>query len=159
MISGVELDASQARVTLLDLPDQPGHAARVFRSIGEAGVFVDMIVQSAGHGGNTHLSFTVPRPEADRAAEAAGAAVPGGTVQVERELAKLSVIGVGMRTHTGVATRMFGALAERGINISLINTSEVRINVATDIEHGREGIECLRQAFALPEGAGRDPGP
>ena len=64
-------------------------------------------------------------------------------------MAKLSVIGVGMRTHTGVATRMFGALADRGINVTLINTSEVRINVATDIARGREGLECLRRAFAL----------
>jgi aspartate kinase len=151
VISGVELDEGQARVTLLNLPDLPGHAARVFREIGDAGVFVDMIVQSAGHGGNTHLSFTVPRAEADRAAEAASRAEPGGRIAVERELAKFSVIGVGMRTHTGVATRMFGALAERGINIALINTSEVRINVATEIGQGREGIECLRRAFALPE--------
>jgi aspartate kinase len=151
VISGVELDESQARVTLMDLPDLPGHAARVFREVGDAGVFVDMIVQNAGHGGNTHLSFTVPRASADRAAEAARRAEPGSTVVVERELAKLSVIGVGMRTHTGVATRMFGALADRGINIALINTSEVRINVATDIARGREGIECLRRAFALPE--------
>jgi aspartate kinase len=151
VISGVELDEGQARITLLDLPDRPGHAAQVFREIGEAGVFVDMIVQSAGHGGNTHLSFTVPRAEADRAAEAASRAEPGGKVAVERSLAKLSVVGVGMRTHTGVATRMFGALAERGINIALINTSEVRINVATELGQGREGIECLRKAFALPE--------
>ena len=72
-------------------------------------------------------------------------------VSVEPSLAKLSVVGVGMRTHTGVATRMFAALAERGININLINTSEVRINVGTDISRGREGLECLRKAFALTE--------
>ena len=70
-------------------------------------------------------------------------------VSVEPALAKLSVIGVGMRTHTGVATRMFAALAERGININLINTSEVRINVGTDIARGQEGLECLKRAFAL----------
>ncbi len=151
IISGVEVDDSQARVTILDLPDQPGSAARVFREIGNANVFVDMIVQNAGRSGNTHLSFTVPRGEAERASEAARRAVPGGKVVVQSHLAKLSVKGVGMRTHTGVATRMFGALAERKINIALINTSEVRINVATDFERGQEGIECLRQAFLLPE--------
>jgi aspartate kinase len=70
-------------------------------------------------------------------------------VSVEPALAKLSVIGVGMRTHTGVATRMFGALAGNGININLINTSEVRINVGTDIARGQEGLECLKRAFAL----------
>ncbi len=151
VISGVELDETQARVTLLNLPDAPGHAARVFQEIGRAGVFVDMIVQDAGRDGITNLSFTVPRPEADRAADAARQAVAGAQVQVERELAKLSVIGVGMRTHTGVALRMFGALAEQDINIALINTSEVRINVVTAIARGRDGIGCLRQAFALPE--------
>ena len=71
--------------------------------------------------------------------------------RIWESLAKLSVLGVGMRTHTGVATRMFGALAERGINIILINTSEVRINVATDSSHGAEALSCLRRAFALPE--------
>ncbi len=149
VISGVELDENQARVTVFNVPDQPGYAARVFRQIGEAGVFVDMIVQNVSTAGKTLLSFTVPREAAARAAEAARA-VGSGEVSVETTLAKLSVLGVGMRTHTGVATRMFGALAERGINIALINTSEVRINVATDIARGQEGLACLRQTFSLP---------
>src|SRR5262249_6303749 len=91
------------------------------------------------------LSFTVPRAEADRAA-AAASTVGAGQVLVEPALAKLSVLGVGMRSHAGVATRMFGALAERGINISLINTSEVRINVVTDIDRRAEGRDCLGRA-------------
>ncbi len=85
---------------------------------------------------------------ADRAVQAVAAAGID-EVSVEPALAKLSVVGVGMRTHTGVATRMFAALAERGININLINTSEVRINVGTDIARGQEGLECLKRAFAL----------
>jgi aspartate kinase len=149
VISGVELDEDQARVTVLNVPDQPGYAARLFREIAKADVFVDMIVQSAGSSDNTHLSFTVPRAQADRAAQAAIRA-GSNEVLVEPEIAKLSVLGVGVRTHTGAATRMFGALAERGINIGLINTSEVRINVATDFKHGREGLACLRTTFALP---------
>jgi aspartate kinase len=156
VISGVDLDDSQARVTLFNVPDQPGIAARVFRRIAEAGVFVDLIVQNASTAGNTHLSFTVPRGEADRAAAAVAAEAGPGDVRVERELAKLSVMGVGMRTHTGVATRMFGALAERDINIALINTSEVRINVVTDFARGAEALDCLRRAFPLP---GESPGP
>jgi aspartate kinase len=152
VISGVELDEGQARVTVFDVPDQPGYAARVFRRIADAGVFVDMIVQNVSTAGNTHLSFTVPRDAAESAARAVRADGPG-EVSVEPALAKLSVLGVGMRTHTGVATRMFGALAERGINIALINTSEVRINVATDIARGQEGLACLKQTFDLPNGA------
>jgi aspartate kinase len=148
VIAGVELDESQARVALFHVPDRPGHAASVFRAIAEAGVFVDMIVQNVGARGDSLLSFTVARTAAERAVKAVKAA---GIVEVSVEpaLAKLSVIGVGMRTHTGVATRMFAALAERGININLINTSEVRINVGTDIARGQEGLECLKRAFAL----------
>ncbi len=150
VISGVELDTTQARVTLLDLPDRPGHAARVFQEIAEAGVFVDMIVQNASLDGKTLLSFTVPAVQAENAAKAAARAVDAKHVVVQPTLAKLSVTGVGMRTHTGVATKMFGALAERGINIGLISTSEVRVNVLTDMGQGAEGIECLKRTFGLP---------
>ena len=153
VISAVELDEGQSRITVRHVPDQPGYAASLFRQIAEAQVFVDMIVQSAGRGENTHLSFTVPNAHAERAADAARKAGPGD-VQVEASLAKLSVLGVGVRTHTGAAVRMFGALAERGINIGLINTSEVRINVATNFERGREGLSCLRKAFSLLDDTG-----
>ncbi len=148
VIAGVELDESQARITLFDVPDLPGHAASLFRAIAEAGVFVDMIVQNVGAHGSSLLSFTVPRAAADRAVQAVRVAGIKD-VSVEPALAKLSVIGVGMRSHTGVATRMFAALAERGININIINTSEVRINVGTDIARGQECLECLKRAFAL----------
>ena len=148
VISGVELDETQSRVTLFNVPDEPGYAAKVFRTIADAGVFVDMIVQNVSHDGKTLLSFTVPRETADRAARAVQE-IGGAEVSIERTLAKLSVLGVGMRTHTGVATRMFGALADRGINITLINTSEVRINVATNIESGANGLEALKNVFTL----------
>jgi aspartate kinase len=149
VISGVELDDQQARVTVLNVPDQPGYAARVFRAIAEADVFVDMIVQNVSTAGTTHLSFTVPRGQVEQAARAV-ARIGQGDVSIEPAVAKLSVLGVGMRTHTGVATRTFGALSERGINIALINTSEVRINVVTDPTRGTEGLACLRSAFPAP---------
>ena len=148
VISGVELDEGQARVTIFGVPDRPGFAASIFRTIAEADVFVDMIVQNVSTAGNTHLSFTVPRHETERAAKAAHD-IGLGHVSVEPAIAKLSVLGVGMKTHTGVAARMFGALADGGINISLINTSEVRINVATDHDRGQEALEYLRKAFDL----------
>nr|WP_231749798.1 aspartate kinase [Tautonia plasticadhaerens] len=151
VVSGVELDEHQARVTLLNVPDRPGYASKAFRSIAEAGVNVDMIVQNVRTTeGDTRLSITVPREDADRAASAASAAVGDpGDVLVEPGMAKLSVVGIGMRTHTGVATRMFGALADAGINIALINTSEVRVNVLTDLDRGREGLDALGRAFDL----------
>lgn len=150
VISGVELDEEQACLTLFNVPDEPGYAGKVFRRIAEAGVFVDMIVQNVSTAGNTHLSFTVPRTSAEAATRAVTGIGPGD-VLVEPTIAKLSVLGVGMRTHTGVATRMFGALAERGINIALINTSEVRINVVTEIGRGQESLNCLKEAFSLSD--------
>ena len=146
LISGLELDEDQARVTIFNIPDEPGIAARVFHRIAANDVFVDMIVQNVSTDGLTHLSFTVPKSHKDRAV-AASAAVGLGRVSVEPAIAKLSVLGVGMRTHTGVATKMFGALAERGINITLINTSEVRINVATEPGRATDAIQALREAF------------
>ncbi len=151
VVSGVELDQEQAAVTLFNVPDRPGVVAKVFQGIAAADILVDMIVQNVSTAGTTHVSFTVPRSQAERAAQAAKAVGVGG-VSVEPRIAKLSVLGVGMRTHTGVATRMFGALAERNINIALINTSEVRINVAADVNRGREALEQLRTAFDLPPG-------
>ena len=148
VISGVELDEGQARITVFDVPDRPGFAASIFKKVAEADVFVDMIVQNVSTEGNTHLSFTVPRHEIERATRAA-AEVGLGTVAVEPAIAKLSVLGVGMKTHTGVAARMFGALADNGINIALINTSEVRINVATGHDRGQEALEALRRAFDI----------
>jgi aspartate kinase len=149
VIAGVDLDETQANVALFGVPDEPGHAARVFRAIGDAGVMVDMIVQNVSLDGRTDLSFTVPREYADRAAEAVRPF--GGTVAVEPELAKLAVSGVGMRTHTGVATAMFRALADASINIKLINTSEVRVNVGADRANGQLALDCLRKAFRLEE--------
>jgi aspartate kinase len=148
VIGGVELDLTQGRITLFDVPDRPGYAAKVFHAIANAGVFVDMIVQNVSQDGRCNLSFTVPGDMVDRAATAVKP-ISEGQISIEPALAKLSVIGVGMRSHTGVATRMFGALANRSININLINTSEIRINVGTDFAKGEEGLDCLKNVFAL----------
>ncbi|MGC8638303.1 MAG: aspartate kinase [Isosphaeraceae bacterium] len=154
VIAGIELDETQGRITLFDVPDQPGYASKIFQAIASAGVFVDMIVQNVSQDGRCNLSFTVPKEAVDRAARAVEP-IAGGQIAIQPSMAKLSVIGVGMRTHTGVATRMFGALAERSININLINTSEIRINVGTDLANGKNGLDCLKKAFALDEnGAG-----
>jgi aspartate kinase len=157
VISGIELDEQQARITVHDVPDRPGHAARIFRKIADAGVLVDMIVQNVSTIGSPNLSFTVRRQDAGRAAEAVASVVSGAGVSVELEIAKLSLLGVGMRSHTGVAMRMFGALAERGISPALINTSEVSINVAIDLAQGREARESLAHAF-LQQVPGKGPG-
>ncbi|MFZ4733819.1 MAG: aspartate kinase, partial [Pirellulales bacterium] len=122
------LDASQALVTFIDLPDTPGVAADVFEEVARAHLFVDMIVQSHPHGGRAELSFTVPAADRDRATEVARriAAARGGTVADVPHVAKLSITGVGIRSHAGVADRLFKPLADEGINIDLVSTSEVR---------------------------------
>jgi aspartate kinase len=145
------LDASQALVTFIDLPDTPGVAADVFEEVGRAGLFVDMIVQSHPHGGRAELSFTVPAADRDRATDVARriAASRGGTVADVPHVAKLSITGVGIRSHAGVADRLFKPLADEGINIDLVNTSEVRLDVIVAAEHGERSRAVLRRAFGL----------
>jgi aspartate kinase len=141
----------QARVTISALPDAPGVAAQVFEGIASGGIFVDMIVQSFGRAGRANLSFTVPRSELARAVDVArelAKRLGCGAVSSSPRVGKLSVSGIGMRSHTGVAIRMFRALAETGINVEMINTSEVRVNVAVDGDKGPQGLACLQRAFA-----------
>jgi aspartate kinase len=150
-IEGVQLDQSQARVTISGVPDHPGVAAQVFEQIAAAGIFVDMIVQSVARDGRANLSFTVPRKSLDHALQVAAQIAKqlgGARVTHSEQVAKLSVSGIGMRSHTGVAIRMFRALAEQGINVAMINTSEVRVNVVVDGVAGQKGLACLEQAFA-----------
>jgi aspartate kinase len=151
IIEDISLDESQARVTIAGLPDMPGLAAQVFDDIAEAGVMVDMIVQSVGRQGHANISFTVPQKDLAKAlkvtteqAELLGCPPPTSCPQV----AKLSVFGVGMKSHTTVASRLFQALAADGINVELIGTTEVRVNVVVDGRHGAKGRESLLREFA-----------
>jgi aspartate kinase len=145
------LDASQALVTFTDLPDTPGVAADVFEELGRAGLFVDMIVQSHPREGRAELSFTVPAESRDRATEVAQriAAARGAKVADVPHVAKLSITGVGIRSHAGVADRLFKPLADEGINIDLVSTSEVRLNVVVAAEHGQKSLAVLRKAFGV----------
>jgi aspartate kinase len=150
-IDDISLDESQARVTISGVPDVPGVAARVFESIAAGGIFVDMIVQSMGQQGHANLSFTVPQATFDKAvamAQAVSRDLNCSAVTSSPRIAKLSVSGIGLRSHTGVAIRMFQALAQAGINVEMINTSEVRVNVVVDGQHARRALESLQQAFA-----------
>jgi aspartate kinase len=145
------LDSSQALVTFTDLPDTPGVAADVFQEVGKAGLLVDMIVQSNPRDGRAELSFTVPAESRDKAIEVAGriAAARGAKVADVPHVAKLSITGVGIRSHADVADRLFKPLADAGVNIDLVSTSEVRLNVVVAAEHGGESLKVLRKAFGL----------
>ncbi|MCA9175073.1 MAG: aspartate kinase [Planctomycetales bacterium] len=151
MIDEVRLDETQARVTINQIPDTPGIAAQVFEMVAEAGIFVDMIVQShAAHADAASLSFTIPRDSLQhglQVAKSIATTLNCGKVDSCPEVAKLSVSGVGMRSHTGVAIGMFRALTEANINIALVNTSEVRVNVVVDGKSGQAAKLALEKAF------------
>lgn len=148
-IHGVALDDSQAIVTLTDVPDSPGISADIFEAVAAQGIVVDMIVQGIGADGKTNLSFTVPQAAVDMAKAAAGEVVEklGGTVDSDQSMAILSVTGVGIRSHTGVGLRMFRALSQAGINVELVSTSEVKVNVVVRGDKGEAGLQALQTAF------------
>lgn len=153
VVSDVLLHTDDGRITIFDLPDKPGICSRVFQAVAAGGIVVDMIVQNPSSPGKAELSFSVPRPDLDKALARTQDVVrgidPATRVLADGEIAKVFVLGVGMRTHTGVARRMFGALAQRGINISMINTSEVCVSVVVDRPHGEEALAALKAAFNI----------
>jgi aspartate kinase len=155
LVSGVHLNVDQSRITVFDLPDRPGNCSTVFTAVATGGIVVDMIVQNQAGPGTAELSFTVPKADLTRALKRTQDVVrqidPGCRVVGDGDIAVLYVLGVGMRTHTGVARTMFGALAERGINIAMINTSEVCLGVVIDRARGDEALACLKEAFRIAE--------
>lgn len=152
LVSDVRIDEKQGRVTLYGVPDRPGVAYKIFSKIAAAGVAVDMIVQNIGTDNATHLSFTVLRSDLEKGVAAARAVMNelgGGQVASDSDMAKISVRGVGMRSHSGVAVKMFRALAEKNVNVQLINTSELQISIVVDSASGPVAHAALRQAFKL----------
>lgn len=152
VVRGAAVDKDQVKIVVSQVHDQPGTAAKVFQALADAEVNVDMIVQNIGHGGVANLTFSAPLEDAYRAEKAAGEVLElmgGGKVVAVDPIAKLSVVGVGMRTHSGVAAKLFTALAEAGINIQLISTSEIKISVAIDANKANEGLRLVHEAFDL----------
>jgi aspartate kinase len=150
-IDEITLDDSQARMTIADVADRPGVAAAIFDAVAEAGIFVDMIIQSVGRQGKATLSFTVPGTQADACLallSRIAAERQCGPVSSSPKVAKLSISGIGMRSHTEVAIRAFECLNQLGINVAMINTSEVRVNVVVDGARGQEALTGLQTAFA-----------
>ena len=157
VVRSVAADKDQVKVVVSDLSDQPGTAAKVFQALADADVNVDMIVQNVGRGGHANLTFTVPTQQADISEKAVSKMLKklgSGQVAVAGPIAKLSVVGVGMRTHSGVASKLFTALADAGVNIQLISTSEIKISVAIQVDEADEACRAVHDAFGLgAEGA------
>jgi len=146
----ISMVGDQARVTLSGVPDTPGLAEKVFKQVADAGVFVDMIVQSCdGYQGETSISFTVPEEQMDHCMKILKAMdYKFRKISGSMDIAKLSVSGIGLRSHTSVAIAMFKSLADSGINVLMINTSELRVNVVIDGKQGDLGLACLQKTFA-----------
>lgn len=149
-VHGAELDDTQALVTLNEVPDSPGIAADIFEAVAAEGILVDMIIQGIGADGKNNLSFTVPQTDLEKASAVTKEVVGklGGSVETLSSIGILSVTGVGIRSHTGVGLRMFGALTEAGINIELVSTSEIKVNVVVDGSKGQAGLAALEKAFS-----------
>jgi len=157
VVSGITYNKNEARITITDVPDTPGTAARVFRPVSDAGVNIDMIVQGSGRvPGRANISFTVPKPDYRKAfelVEKMGEELDAGPVHGNPDIAKVSVIGVGMRSHSGVAARMFDCLAKENINLIMISTSEIKISCVIDEKYTELAVRVLHDAFELD----RDP--
>ena len=152
VVSGVALDKNQAKIVVSDLPDRPGTAAKLFQVLGAAGISVDMIVQNLGRDGKANMTFTVPREDVPRAEKAVTESFPdeaAGKLFEVSDIAKVSVVGVGMRSHSGVAATLFEALAKGSVNIQLISTSEIKISVGIDPEQAEDAARLVHAAFGL----------
>jgi aspartate kinase len=152
LVSGVTGDRNQAKVTVIGVPDQPGIAARIFVAIAESGINVDMIIQNVSHESLTDISFTVPRGELKAATSLIrdlAREVGARTFEVNEAIAKVSLVGVGMRSHSGVAARMFATLSRDGINIMMISTSEIKISCVVEEKYMELAVRGLHQEFEL----------
>jgi aspartate kinase len=152
VVSGVTHDKNQARITLKKVPDQPGIAAKIFTPIADAGIIVDMIIQNTRAEGQTDLTFTVPKGEFKRALaleKKIAADIGAEEVFGDEDIAKVSVIGVGMKDNSGVAATMFRTLAEENINIKMISTSEIRVSCVIEEKYAELAVRVLHTAFGL----------
>lgn len=153
IIRGISMDKNQAKLTLSRVPDKPGSAANVFKTLGGASISVDMIIQNNSPEtakSATDISFTVDKPNLNRAHDVLlgikGSIGFAGLAE-DDQIAKISIVGVGMKSHSGVAALMFGALADAGINIIMISTSEIKISVIVELEKADEALRALHAAF------------
>jgi len=153
VVRGVSIDKHQAKITVEGVPDQPGRAARIFKALSEATINVDMIVQNVSHASGvrvTDISFTLDKPDllkASKVIEGLRSELGFTSVSLDENISKLSIVGVGMRSHSGVAARMFETLALEGINIGMISTSEIKISVVIHLQDGDRALKAIHHAF------------
>ena len=153
-ITGIAYNINEAKITIRGVPDRPGVASKLFGPIADAHINVDMIIQNVGTDNNTDLTFTVDRSEYQNSLDLVRRIMPdlgAGELVSNDDIAKISIVGVGMRSHTGIATTMFTTLADEGINIQMISTSEIKISVIVDEKYVELGVRALHKAFGLDQ--------
>src|SRR5947208_8303995 len=154
LISGVAHDDGEAKVTIQGVPDRPGVAARIFRAVAEEGINIDMIVQNVSHAGLTDVSFTAPKPDLPRiraVMEPIVEEIEAGGYSIDDGVAKISLVGAGMKSHPGVAADMFQALADEGVNIEMISTSSIRVSCVVRAEDVERAVRAVHASFGLGE--------
>lgn len=152
VISGVTLNKNEAKITVCDVPDMPGIAAKIFKEVSKSGINVDTIVQNVSRKGYTDLSFTIPLGDLAKAkslTEKITKFIKAGGILVDKDIARVSIVGVGMKTHPGVAAKMFEALAQKSINISMITTSEISISCIINKKNAEKAVKAVHAKFGL----------
>jgi aspartate kinase len=152
VVSGVALNKDEAKITICDVPDKPGIAAKIFKHLAKENINVDMIIQNVSRTGSTDLSFTVPAGDLSKTIKVSNSIsgkVGAGDVTVDKDIAKVSIVGIGMRSHSGVAANMFEALADKKINIEMISTSEIKISCVVKKGLGEAAVRAIHDKFKL----------
>ncbi len=152
LVSGVTCNKDEAKISVLRIPDHPGIAADIFSPLSEASITVDVIIQNVSHEGFTDLTFTVPKGDVKKAlkiVEATAQKIGAGGVTSDDKVAKVSIVGVGMRSHTGIASKMFSTLSSEGVNIQMISTSEIKVSCVIEDKYTELAVRVLHDAFEL----------
>jgi aspartate kinase len=152
VVSGITYDKDQAKISIIGVPDKPGIASKIFSALADDNVVIDMIIQNISHEGLTDISFTLPRIEAKKGMELVktlNKKIGAKNVRLDKNMSKISIVGAGMRSHSGIAAKMFSVLAKEKINIMMISTSEIKISCVIDEKYTELAVRVLHKAFSL----------
>jgi aspartate kinase len=152
IVSGVTYNKTEAKVTVAGVPDRPGVASRLFSALADANIVIDMIVQNVSHDKMTDITFTVAKADTKKAQkimQGLAAEIGAKGLEVDESIAKVSIVGLGMRSHAGIASKMFSLLSNEGINIEMISTSEIKISCVIEAKYGELAVRTLHTGFGL----------
>ena len=150
------VDKNEVKITVCDVPDKPGEASRIFEKLAKSDINVDMIVQNISRTRSTDISYTVTKSDLEKTRdliERISRQIGAKGVKIDKNIAKVSIVGIGMRSHSGVAAKMFKAMAENNINIEMISTSEIKISCVVSADVGRDALRVIHKAFGLDKEA------